>query len=265
MRRVGPQLLLIKRIRGTPARVGDRPFPSPPWGKGRSPLFFPSASSAVSMTCPRIPPSTGPARFAAAARFTSSRAITSPAKVPIVATLFRLLHIKVAVLSVVQHHHERLPTVLEKHPKDAEMHDPAIARSIIVETYDLERNGRARVIAAAFEGVTAVERQIDKTVLALRRRKWTERRVRAIVDHEAARIDNYEIDDLQKAAIAEARRELNRSRQRASRMAAFLAHRDADFHGDEIERMGAFARGVDMPGVVRGGAPGGDDPDEFSG
>lgn len=144
--------------------------------------------------------------------------------------------------------------MLEKHPKDAEMSDDvALARSIIADTFDLEHNGRAYVIVAAYEAVKAVERKIDKAILALRRREWTERRIRSIVDNEAARIDHYEIDDLRRAAIEEARRELNRSRQRAARMAAYLASADQDFHGDEIERMGAFARGVDLPGVVRGG------------
>lgn len=137
--------------------------------------------------------------------------------------------------------------MLENHPKDAEMSDVALARSIIADTFDLDHNGRARVITAAYKAVKVIESRIDRAVLALRPREWTERRVRSIVDSEAVRIDHYEIDDLRKAAIEEARHELNRSRQRAARMAAYLAAADADFHGDEIERMGAFARGVDMP------------------
>jgi hypothetical protein len=147
--------------------------------------------------------------------------------------------------------HGRFPTVLEKHPKDSEMSDVALAKSIIADTFDLERNGRSRVIALAFEAVAEVERRLDKAVLCLRPRRWTERRVRSIVDEEATRIDHYEIEDLRKAAIKEARIELARSRTRAARMAAYLATADEDFHRDEVERMGAFARGVDLPGMVR--------------
>lgn len=143
--------------------------------------------------------------------------------------------------------------MLEKHPKDSEMHDVALARSIIAETFDLERNGRSRVVALAFEALKDVERKIDGAVLRLRPRQWTERRVRSIVDREAARIDHYEIDDLKKAAIEEARRELNRSCARAASMAAFLATQDADFHRDEVQRLGAFARGEHLSGMVRSG------------
>lgn len=131
------------------------------------------------------------------------------------------------------------------------MSDVALAKSIIADTFDLERNGRSSVIALAYEAVKEVERKLDAAVLRLRPRQWTERRVRSIVDAEAVRIDHYEIDDLRKAAIEEARRELRRARERASRMAAYLATADEDFHRDEIERMGAFARGVDLPGMVR--------------
>ena len=154
--------------------------------------------------------------------------------------------------------HERLPKVLHNSPKDSEMSDVAmpdavLARNIIVDTFT---GTRSRVIAAAYEAVKTVERKLPPSVLARRPRAWTERRVRSIVDAEATRIDHYEIDDLRKAAIDEARKELQRSRERAARMAAYLAATDQDFHGDEIERMGAFARGVDLPGVVRGGKGG---------
>ena len=127
------------------------------------------------------------------------------------------------------------------------MSDVALAKSILADTFDLERNGRSRVIALAFDALKEVERKLDAAVRRQRTRQWTERRVRSIVDEEATRIDHYEIDDLRKAAIEEARHELARSRQRAARMAAYLATADENFHRDEIERMGAFARGVDLP------------------
>ena len=158
-------------------------------------------------------------------------------------------------------HHERFPKVLEKHPKGSEMSDvasdPAFARSIIDDAFDIERNGRGRAIAMAFDALKEIERKLARLApdaLRQRPRQWTERRVRSIVDREARRIDAYEIDDLKKMQMAEARHELNRSRARAARMAAFLAAQDEDFHSDEIERMGAFARGMDLPGMVRRGA-----------
>lgn len=143
---------------------------------------------------------------------------------------------------------------LEKLPKVSEMSDGAIARNLIDDTFDLSPGRRSLVIGLTIAALKRVERALGADVVRERPRQWTERRVRSIVDNEARRIDAYEIEDLQRVKIAEARHELTRSRDRAARMAAFLAAQDADFHGDEIERMGSFARGVDLPGVVRGGA-----------
>lgn len=142
-------------------------------------------------------------------------------------------------------------------PKVSEMHDVAVARGIIDDTFDLTPGRRSIVIGLTIAALKRLERALEKSnpeVLRERPRQWTERRVRSIVDSEARRIDAYEIDDLQKVKIAEARHELNRSRDRAARMAAFLAAQDPDFHRDEVQRMGSFARGVDLSGVVRGGA-----------
>lgn len=140
-------------------------------------------------------------------------------------------------------------------PKSSEMHDVAVARGIIDDTFDLETPGRRSiVIGLTIAALKRVERALDPAVLRERGRQWTERRVRSIVDLEARRIDAYEISDLEQVKIAEARHELSKSRDRAARMAAFLATQDPDFHRDEVERMGAFARGVDLPRVVRSGA-----------
>ncbi len=139
-------------------------------------------------------------------------------------------------------------------PKVSEMHDVAVARGIIDDTFDLTPGRRSIVIGLTIAALKRLERALDPELLRQRGRQWTERRVRSIVDSEARRIDAYEIDDLQKVKIAEARHELNKSRDRAARMAAFLAAQDPDFHRDEVERMGSFARGVDLSGVVRGGA-----------
>lgn len=137
------------------------------------------------------------------------------------------------------------------------MHDVAVARNIIDDTFDLTTPGRRSiVIGLAFEALVRVEQYLARTapnVIRERNRRWTERRVRSIVDGEAVRIDHYEITDLEKMRIAEAKNELRKSQLRAARMAAFLTAQDENFHSDEIERMGAFARGVDMPGMVRSG------------
>jgi hypothetical protein len=148
--------------------------------------------------------------------------------------------------------------VLEKHPKSAELFtDVAVARNILDETFDLKTQGRRSiVIGLAYDALKEVEHQLDRAVLALRKRRWTERRVRSIIDLEAARVDHYEIEDLKRVQIKEARNELAKARTRAARMAALLAATDPDFHGDEVERMGAFARGEHLPGMVRGGTRG---------
>jgi hypothetical protein len=146
------------------------------------------------------------------------------------------------------------PMNSEKSPKVSEMHDVAVARGIIDDTFGLTAGRRSVVIGLTIAALKRVERALDPAVLRQRGRQWTERRVRSIVDLEARRIDAYEISDLEQVKISEARHEFSRSRDRAARMAAFLAAQDPDFHCDEVERMGAFARGVDLPGVVRGGA-----------
>lgn len=133
------------------------------------------------------------------------------------------------------------------------MHDAALAHSIIADAFDLQPGNRSRVIVMAFELLKELERKLPRSVREGRRSEWTERRVRTFVDHEATRVDYYEIEDLRRAAVEQAKRELQRSRERAARMAAYLAASDAEFHGDEIERMGTFARGVDLPGMVRRG------------
>lgn len=148
---------------------------------------------------------------------------------------------------------------LEKSPKVSEMSDVAVARSIIDDAFDLKTPGRRSVvIGLTIAALKRVERALGDEAMRLRLstggREWTERRVRSIVDNEARRIDAYEIDDLNRVKIAEARHEFSRSRDRAARMAAYLAASDPDFHCDEVERMGAFARGMDLPGVVRRGA-----------
>lgn len=90
--------------------------------------------------------------------------------------------------------------MLEKHPKGSEMSDVAVARSIIDDTFNIERTGRSRVIVLVFDAVKRIEKQLSSVapeVLRQRPRQWTERRVRSIVDREAARVEYAEfIEDM---------------------------------------------------------------------
>ena len=154
----------------------------------------------------------------------------------------------VASPSMAKPNHERRPTVLEKQPKGSELYpDVAVARNIIDETFDIEAKGRARVIALTYEALHRFERRLDAAVLVLRRRRWTERRVRSIVDLEAARVDHYEIEDLKRVQREEAKNEFRASVRRAANMAEFLETRDPDFHGPEIDRLRKFLGGADRP------------------
>lgn len=125
------------------------------------------------------------------------------------------------------------------------MTDLAVARNIITGLWPINVWGRAAVINKAFDGVRSVERRLSPDVWRERSRQWTQRRVRSIVDGEARRIDGYELVDLEKMAIQEARHEFKTSILRAQRMAAFLQATDADFHEPEIDRLREFFGGMD--------------------
>ncbi len=137
--------------------------------------------------------------------------------------------------------------MLEHPPKGSEMTDDVLtAQSLVQETWP-ERAGRPvkACIALIYEAVKRVERKLPVALLRQRPRAWTERRVRAIWNAEARRIDNYEMADLERAAAEEARSEFQQSIRRAARMASFLASQDEDFHGPEIDRLREFFGRVD--------------------
>jgi hypothetical protein len=134
-------------------------------------------------------------------------------------------------------------------PKVSQMSDLAIARNIIVDTFDLGHTPRPQVIGRTIAALKRVERALAPEVLRERTRLWTERRVRSIIDNEARRIEHYEIDDLTKMKLAEARLAYQRSRDRSAQLAAFLEAQDADFHSDEIDRLGQLARGLGRAGT----------------
>lgn len=139
--------------------------------------------------------------------------------------------------------------------------DAAQAYSLIDDIFGPIREiGRVRVIRTAFEALTKRERRLGAHVLRERPRQWTERRVRSIVDHEARRIDAFEIDDLRQIQIEEARNALAQSRARASNLAAFLAAIDPDFHEPDI-----LAQVEVAGGMVGAGAPLADEGADASG
>ncbi|UYQ70992.1 hypothetical protein OF122_13080 [Pelagibacterium flavum] len=116
------------------------------------------------------------------------------------------------------------------------MSDVTAARNIIDEIWPLDATPRKRVIGAAFEAVKRVERGLPKDEIRLRKRQWTERRVRSIVDEEAGRIDAYEMRDLEQMAIQEARDALRKSQDRSARLASFLARSAARASGEMDDR-----------------------------
>jgi hypothetical protein len=79
-----------------------------------------------------------------------------------------------------------------------------------------------------FEALKRVERKLHRDELRARPRQWTERRVRAIWDGEARRLDYFEMSDLEKAAVEAARVEYRESIARTERLARFISAYEAD-------------------------------------
>lgn len=130
------------------------------------------------------------------------------------------------------------------------MTDTHYAAELIQDTYPIGagRNAKA-AIGEAYAALKRRERQLPTDVLRERPRQWTERRVRALWNREARRIDHYEIQDLTAVAVEEARRERQRLKAREERLAAILA---AAQEGEDGDRSGAESRpvrGMDMSGV----------------
>lgn len=130
----------------------------------------------------------------------------------------------------------------DKSPKDVEMSDAVYAKSIIDKIWPLKVHGRGPVITATYRAIKDVERSLSREAREMRRRQWTERRVRSIVDDEEPRLERYEVADLERMAVKEGRDAYKKSIERAARIAAFLAHADEAFHGEEIEAQISIAR-----------------------
>lgn len=144
-------------------------------------------------------------------------------------------------------------------PKDTEMSDAVYAKSIIEEVWPPELYSRGSIIALAFDGVKAIERSLGSAAMRERKRQWTERRIRSIVDDELPKLERYEVLDLEKMAVKEGRHAYRKSIERAARIATFLAHADEDFHSTEIDAQRSLARALagSRAGLVTGGASAG--------
>ena len=155
---------------------------------------------------------------------------------------------------------EIVPKNVGSSPKDQpEMTDADTAIQLIDETF-IGASGRdvRQALGAAFDALKRHERQLPKEVLADRQRQWTERRVRALWNREAKRVDHYEIQDLTAIAVEEARIERQRLKAREERLAAFLAAHQEGRNGRNGEQEGRGAGGLDLPGN------GGTDADEHA-
>lgn len=154
---------------------------------------------------------------------------------------------------------------MEKSSKDVDfsskreggMTDANVARDLILEAFPVS-TGRnvTRVIGDVFTALKSHEKRLPKDVLQERQRRWTERRVKALVSREARRVDHYEIQDLAAVAVEEARLERARNRAREERLAALIAAVTPGGNREASERMGGPAGRPDLPGS------GGTDADE---
>jgi len=145
---------------------------------------------------------------------------------------------------------ERSPKGVDLSPKArCAMTDAHFAAELIHDTYPVRagRNAKA-AIGEAFRALQRRERQLPQSVLRERPRQWTERRVRALWNREARRVDHYEIQDLTAVAVEEARRERQHLKARQERLAALIASVDPGEVGPAADEQGQRFRGMDLPG-----------------
>lgn len=131
-----------------------------------------------------------------------------------------------------------------------QMTDTMYASELMQDTFPI-RSGRnvKSAIGDAFDALKRRERNLPKDVLRERPRQWTERRVRALWNREARRVDHYEIQDLTAVAVEEARIERQRLKAREERLAAILAAAEAGGLGQGPNEKGGRVRGLDLPGT----------------
>jgi hypothetical protein len=149
------------------------------------------------------------------------------------------------------------PAASLDHPSKGQrqMTDTMFASELMQDTFPI-RSGRnvKSAIGDAFDALKRRERNLPKDVLRERPRQWTERRVRALWNREARRVDHYEIQDLTAVAVEEAKIERQRLKAREDRLIAILAAADQGEMGEGAGAKSRGLRGVDLPGVGFTGA-----------
>lgn len=134
--------------------------------------------------------------------------------------------------------------------KDSAMTDVAVAQALVQNTWQVRPGRNAKgCLGAIYDAVRRVERRLPREALRDRPRQWTERRVKAIWKAEARRIDNYEMADLEQAALEAARNEFQDSIKRAERLAAFISSYEKTETGALADRLREFVGGMDSPRV----------------
>lgn len=113
---------------------------------------------------------------------------------------------------------------MSTYDKVRKMSDVARAQAFVLSVWEPRRGLPAKTrIGQIFDLLKRVERRLDTEELRDRPRQWTERRVRSIWEGKAKRIDAYEMEDLETAALEAARAEYKESLERSKRLAAFLS------------------------------------------
>lgn len=121
--------------------------------------------------------------------------------------------------------------MLDVLPKGRRMTDVMVAQSLLHETWPRRAGRPAKAcVGLIFDALKRVERKLPNEELRARPRQWTERRVRAIWDGEARRLDHSEMTDLEQAAVEAARFEYQESIARSERLARFISAYEADRH-----------------------------------
>jgi len=130
------------------------------------------------------------------------------------------------------------------------MSDLDTAVYLIDETFvGLSGRDVKEALGAAFTALERHESKLPPSVLQSRNRRWTERRVRALWNREARRVDHYEIQDLTAVAVEEARLERQRLKARQGRIDALLAAAETRGDSEDSDAEGGRLRGMDLPRV----------------
>ncbi len=131
--------------------------------------------------------------------------------------------------------------VLSERDKNKSMSDTVFARDVIRDAFPKDRHGSVK--AAQSAAFSFIRKHVEKD--------FTFRRVRAIWEGTARRIDGEEKDALRRAQIEEAKREQAELRARLARLDEALAVADAQNHrgmGAPSQPQAGGLRGMDRRG-----------------